>query len=347
MKKIIFFILSAILGIVLFIAVIAKVGISNIWDAFTYFSFAKWLVIVVLYAISFYVTMYRWQLVLQSQGFRVTMAKLFPSKIIGYTVDYLTPSPNVGGEAIRAYVLRKDANVRFSQGLASVVIDKMLDFSFGLPFLLFSIVYILIKFDLSIKIIAVLLFISLLFIFLMALFYYKTLQQKDFFGAILRFLQLHRLSFISKVMDKIAKFEQIIIDVFRKDRRMMYKGLFLSSIGGICTLTAMWLILVFMGLKASLLDVILITTLNIVTFLLPIPGSFGGTEAGQAVIFSMLGFPPEQGVVYTLIFRSIDLVKVTIGLLFLSHFGLKIGPMIFNQKASIGEAPGQPPAPVQ
>ena len=35
------------------------------------------------------------------------MKQIFPAKIVGFSVDYLTPSPNVGGEAIRAMVLKK------------------------------------------------------------------------------------------------------------------------------------------------------------------------------------------------------------------------------------------------
>ncbi len=331
MKKIIFFVVSAFVGIILFIGVVLKVGLPSIWRTIVDFSIAKWFVIFILYALSFFVTQYRWYLILRSQGHAVTLAQIFSAKIVGFSVDYITPSPNVGGEAIRAMVLKKDTRVPFSEGLASVIIDKMMDFSYALPFLLFSIFYVLIKFSLSWRLIAGLLFISLLFIFLIVFFYYRTLRSRDFFGSIIRFLQLHRLSFIAKVMDKIGEFELIVIRFFRHDHRTLYKGLGLSVLGGLITLTAMWMIMIFLGLPATLLDVILVSTLTVVTFLLPIPGSLGSTETGEALIFSMIGYSPESGVAFSLIFRSIDFLKVMIGLLFLSHFGIKIGQTLFSK----------------
>ncbi|MFA6553500.1 MAG: lysylphosphatidylglycerol synthase transmembrane domain-containing protein [Patescibacteria group bacterium] len=345
MKKIIFFIVSIAIGIALFVGVVLKVGLPSIWQTIVDFSFTKWFVILALYAASFFVTQYRWLLILRSQGHRVKMADIFPAKIVGFSVDYITPSPNVGGEAIRAMVLKKDAKIPFSEGLASVIIDKMMDFSYALPFLLFSIIYVLIKFSLSWKLIASLLFISLLFIFLIVFFYYRTLRSRDFFGSIIRFLQLHRLSFIAKVMDKIGAFELNVIRFFQHDHKTLYKGLGLSVLGGLLILTAMWMIMIFLGLPATLLDVILVSTLTVVTFLLPIPGSLGSTETGEALIFSMIGYSPEIGVAFSFIFRSVDFLKVVVGLLFLSHFGIKIGTTLFSKVPIQGNGDEQSPEP--
>ncbi|MFA5051632.1 MAG: lysylphosphatidylglycerol synthase transmembrane domain-containing protein [Patescibacteria group bacterium] len=341
MKKIIFFITSAVVGITLFVGVILKVGLPSIWQTIVDFSFAKWFVILFLYALAFFITQYRWYLILRSLGQPVKLSQILPAKIVGFSVDYITPSPNVGGEAIRAMVLKKDAGVPLSDGLASVIIDKLMDFSYALPFLLFSIFYVLIKFSLSWKLIAGLLFISLLFIFLIAFFYYRTLRARDFFGSIIRFFQLHKLSFVAKVMDKIGAFELIVIKFFRHDRRTLYRGLGLSVLGGIVTLSAMWSIMLFLGLPATFLDVILVSTLTVVTFLLPIPGSFGSTETGEALIFSLIGFSPESGVAFSLIFRSVDFLKVVIGLLFLSHFGIKIGQTLFSKAPPQANGNGQ------
>jgi len=330
MKKIIFFIISALIGLALFVGVIWKVGLNQILQTINYFSISKWFVILLLSIAQFYVTLYRWKIVLKSQGFNVPLIKLLASKLVGFSVDYMTPSPNVGGEAIRAYVLKKDTGIGFSHGLASVIIDKVMDFSYALPFVLFGIFFVLIKFSMSWQIIICLLFISSTFIFLICLFYYNTLRRKEFFGAIIRFLQLHRLSFMAKAMDKIAQFERIIIDFFHRDKKTFYKGLSLSLLGGIIGISWIWLILFFLGLHVNFLQVLLIATLTVITFLLPIPGSFGSTETGEVLIFSAIGFRPEYAIAYILIFRSIDLFKVGIGFLFLSHFGLRFSQTIIR-----------------
>ncbi|MFA6909456.1 MAG: lysylphosphatidylglycerol synthase transmembrane domain-containing protein [Patescibacteria group bacterium] len=332
MKKIIFFVIAGVVGIALLVGVLHTVGLSSIWNTISEFSFAKWFFILFLYALSFFVLQYRWKLILKSQGYDLTMAKTFPAKIVGFAVDYFTPSPNAGfGETFRAYVLKRDAGVPFKEGLASVVIDKVMDFSFALPFLIFSIFYALIKFTLSWKIVALLLLVSILFIFFILLFYYRTLRSQSFFGSIIRLFRLHRLSFIERVMEKIGQFELIIIRFFRDHRRTLMYSLLLSFIGNAITLMAMWMIMIFLGLDATFLHAILVSTLMVITFLLPIPGSLGSTETGGALIFNLLGFPAGSGVAFTLIFRSVDFLKVIVGFLFLSHFGMRVSESLFKR----------------
>ena len=227
MNKGIFFILSILVGISLFIGVFLHIGIADIWQTIIDFSFVKWFLIFVLYFISFFVTLYRWQLILRSQGFSVTMKQIFPAKIVGFSVDYLTPSPNVGGEAIRAMVLKKSTGISMSQGLASIVIDKMMDLSYALPFLLFSIVYVLIKFDLTWKLVSGLLIVSLTFVFLIVFFYFRTLKRQDFFGSIIRFFRLDRLKFMQKVILVIKEFELVVIDFFHKDKKKLFSRVLL------------------------------------------------------------------------------------------------------------------------
>lgn len=333
MKKIIFFLISAFIGLSLFVAVIWRVGLRHILHTINEFSISKWFIVFLFSVIQFCFTTYRWKIILKSQGYNVGITKLFISKLVGFSVDYTSPTPNVGGEAIRAYVLKKDTGTPFSQGLASVIIDKLLDFSYALPFTIFAIFYVLLKFNLSLKIIIGLLLVGGGFIFLMFLFYYRTLKKKVFFSSIIRFLQLHRLSFVAKAMDKIGQFEQIIIDFFHQDKKTFYHGLIISFVAGIFAFSGAWLILFFLGLKANILDVLIVGTLTTITFILPTPGSVGGTEVGEALIFRMIGFQPEYGIAYVLIFRSIDILKVIIGFLFLSHFGLNVGKTIIEGEA--------------
>ena len=331
MKKFIFYGLSLCLGLTLFIGVIWRVGFEKIWQVINDFSFGKWLLILILYSLALIITIYRWKLILTSQGYAIKMSKLIPAQIVGFTADYLTPSPNIGGEAIRAYVLKKDTGVGMTPGLASIVIDKIMDFSYALPFIIFGIYYIILHFPFSLKVFVGLVLVSLIFILLLGLFYYRILRERAFFGSILRFFHLNKISFVAKMMDGIGKFELEIIHFFHRDRKTFFNGLLLSFISGIATMTAFWLIITFLGLGAGVMDVLIISTMIVITFLLPIPGSFGGTETGQALIFSFLGYPAESGVVFTLIFRSMDLLKVGLGLLYLSHFGLKIGQTLLGK----------------
>lgn len=341
MKKTIFYVGSLVVGLALFIGVILHVGFDNVWRTLNYFSISKWFVILLLNAVQFSLMLYRWKIILWSQGHHVRFGQLIGSKLVGFTADYLAPASNVGGEAIRAYVLKRDTGVPFSRGLASIIIDKIIDFSYALPFVLFGIFYMLVHFSLSGRLIAVLLVISLAFIFLLGFFYYQVVyKKKAFFSSIIRFVQLHRLSFIAKAMNKIGEFEEIIIKFFQHDRKTFYRCLWISFLGGCLGIAGFWLIIYFLGIQASVLDALLIGILSILTFLVPIPGSFGSTETGLVLVFVMLGFQADQGVAFTLIFRSVDFIKIGFGLLYFSHFGLKIGQAFIGGQGIKGNGDG-------
>ena len=85
-------------------------------------------VVVGLAFVQLFVITYRWKLIIESQGDKVSYKKLLAPKFVGFTVSFLTPGMYVGGEPVRAYLLKKNTGIRFSKGLSSIIIDKILDF---------------------------------------------------------------------------------------------------------------------------------------------------------------------------------------------------------------------------
>ncbi len=324
MKKTIFFILSSLLGISLFFAVVYKVGWPSIIKAVSTFSLWELAIVVVLAFAQQFVTTWRWHLILKSQGYHLSYFRLLLAKLVGFAVDYTTPTPNIGGEALRAYVLKKDSDVNFSTGLASVIIDKVMDFSYALPFVLAGVIYALLHFDLTGKLILFLLLVAIIFVFLILLFYIRILNGKHFFSLIMRFIQLHRINAIGRLIEKMRSFEDIIIHFFRDHRRVLYSGLLFSFLGGAIAILQYYIILQFFDLQVSLLTVLIVITLTIITYLLPIPGSLGSQEAGLALIFSFLGFGAQVGIAFSFVIRVPEVLKVGIGYAYLSHFGIRM-----------------------
>lgn len=333
MKKTLFFIFSFLVGAALFVGVVYKVGWDSIVHAIGTFTIFELAIIILLAFVQQLVTVLRWHMILKSQGHDLSFIKLFLAKLVGFAMDYTTPTPNVGGEAIRAYVVKKDSGVNFSTGLASVIIDKVMDFSYALPFVIAGVVYALIRFNLTAKFVFFLLIVAVAFIFLILLFYYRTLNQKHFFSPILRFFQLHRIGVMERLLGKMKAFEDIIISFFRDHRRVFYIGLMFSLVSGSVALLQYYLIMRFFNLDATLLQVIIVGTLTILTYLLPIPGSLGSQETGLALIFSFLGYGPQVGIAYSFVIRVPEVLKVGVGYAYLSHFGIRMTKKMIEKSA--------------
>ena len=328
MKRIALFFISIFVGIILFIGVIWKVGVKEVYATIAKFTLVELIVILFFALAQFLVQIWRWQLILKTRGHKISFKKLFIAKLVGFSVSYVTPTVFLGGEPVRAYVLNKETNTKFSEGLASIVIDKILDFSYTIPFIIFGVVYVLIKFTLPLKIIFGLIFALLIVTTFMFLFYVRTYTKKRSFIALVNLLQLHRIKFIERIKGKIIKFEDIIIHFFREHKKIFWYGMVLSLLGGAFAVTQFWLILIFLGVKINLLQMIVIAAIINLIFLLPIPAALGSQETTQALLFSLFAFGAHFGVVFTLISRFVDLLKVGFGIGFLSHFGIKLSQSI-------------------
>ena len=78
---------------------------------------------VLLLALGWHITnSIAWSFAFPADAFRPRLRSLFMSKLAGEAVNQLTPLANLGGEPLKAYLLRRQSPT--SRGLASVVINK-------------------------------------------------------------------------------------------------------------------------------------------------------------------------------------------------------------------------------
>lgn len=323
MKKTILFILSLVIGLALFIGVVAYIGVDEIVGAFKSFT---WSIIAVVVGLSFLqisITIYRWKLILEAQGDYIPFRKLIAPKMIGYTISFLTPGLYVGGEPVRAYVLKKDTGVRYSRGFASIIVDKILDFTYPLPFLMAAFIYAIFAYDMPWGVVSAFVLVLFAFIIVLILFYIQTYRGKGFFSSLLRFFQLHRIKKIRRIIEKMLYFEKLIITFFNHRQALFAKGLLLSLLGGTVIFAQFFIVLYALGITVSILEILVMMVFMILSFLVPIPASLGSFETGQVIVFSALKYSASIGVAFTLILRVAEVFKVGLGLIFLSNLGLK------------------------
>jgi len=122
-KKLIFF-GSLLLG--LLIMLVIYFSIDNILVPFKAAPWSLLLAYVFVVLLIHSLQTIRWQVILKTTGHKLGFGKLFVYRIMGYSLNYITPSAHIGGEPLKAAML-KENNVPYTDGVSSLFINKVLE----------------------------------------------------------------------------------------------------------------------------------------------------------------------------------------------------------------------------
>ena len=89
-------------------------------------------------------------------------------------------------------------------------------------------------------------------------------------------------------------------------------------------LCGVWLIITFLKVHVNVLQVLGFMAVTSVMYFLPVPGSLGIHETAQAIFFNLFGLGGYNGIAFTLILRTLQLIGVAAGLFFLLIFQIKV-----------------------
>ena len=155
-----------------------------------------------------------WRALLVSSGERVPFGEILGARIAGYAVSYLTPAGNIGGETVRIFCLD---SVDRNKALATVVVDKTIEFLAGLSTIALAVVFLITEFALprrqKIELFAAIAALMLVLIFLI-------LKQKQglFTWALdtLKKIKI-RIPFFENRRDKILETDAHISDFYSRN----------------------------------------------------------------------------------------------------------------------------------
>ncbi len=331
MKKKSFFI-SIIVGLAIFVLVFWKIGLTKIITILSLISPLQFLLALCVMLLAIFVSVLKWQIILKAQGYNINFIKLFFIKLVGYSVGYIIPSANLGGEPVRVIILKKESDIPLTKNIASVIVDKSLELTVGFLFLLLAVFLLLISYTLSRNTIAILLFAVGFFLIMLYLFYTKTLSNKGFFSSIIKFFRIDRIIYIQNIKKDIEKTEEQVSRFFKKQKKAFLITTIISLVMQIIFIINFKIILSFLGYDITIIQAILIFSLSSFAYIIPIPGAIGTYELAMAVIFTLLGMGAETGVAFSLIIRCLNIVIVSIGMIFLSHFGIKLTKAVIHNK---------------
>ena len=249
----------------------------------------------------------------ETQNF--TNWELWRIRQVGESYNMITPFGTLGGEPVKAQLLKEHQGLSIKQGLASQVISKT---TFLTGLILFFIPGITMILN-SPKVSSEFKSISLtgMGIFSTCIFLFFVFQVTGILGKICLWFS-HRTDnekYI-EVLDKLGHLNNLFSSFYRLYPGRVTKAVALAFLGWVLGLGEMYVTLYFLGFPVSFTELWILEALaqlvKIGSFLIPL--SLGAQEGGLILIFSAFGYPANLGLTVSLVRRVRELVWVGLGL---------------------------------
>jgi uncharacterized protein (TIRG00374 family) len=330
--KNIIFAFFLIIGLTVMYLVIDGYGLKNIFSFYSNFNI--WLLLAYFITVmSIYIILtWRWSVILESRGHKILFHKLFMYRLIGSSINFFTPGPRVGGAPTQAALLDKH-NVKFTEGISTVMIDKIIDVTTcGILFII-GLALVALRYALPHRAGVLLAMGAVVFLSIVVLFYYQMLNDNHFFLKIFRFLRIHKIrnKTIQKIELKIEEIELIMIKFYKHDKKTFVKSIWITLLSWVAMFIEYKIATTLLGLNLGMIELFFIITFIGLAVLFPIPMAVGVLEAGQVSAFNMINLAGGAGVALAFLVRIKDLLWGIIGLILLAILGFNVRKVIGNK----------------
>jgi uncharacterized protein (TIRG00374 family) len=291
-----------------------EIGPRAVWDSFRTLGWRLVLVVWFPFILAVLLDTWGWGALLRDR--RVPFAVLLRARLAGEAVNMVTPTASVGGEPLKAYMIRP--HVPLPEGLGSVVADKTTVVA-GQILLLPVGLYLATAF-IPLRHPLMLAMTVLLTVQVLAVGGFVVAQTLGVFGGSGRVLgRLGRGPAAHRQRD-LNQVDQWLRRLYRERRGALAASTLLHTAAWATGALEIYLVVHFLGADVSLvLSLILETFGGAVRFAsFMIPASLGALEGGYVAIFKGLGLSGALGLSYMLVRRIRELVWAGLGLLWLA-----------------------------
>lgn len=263
-----------------------------------------------------------WRRCFLPEARRVPALDFFLCRKAKVAVNTLTPTATLGGEAVKALLVRPWVSPR--EAFAAVLIDK-LTFALGQAAFLAAGLFPLFH--------GVLLrpgeratAIAILTLWLAGLLAFVALQRGGLFGLGARTLRAAvGARFSEQLSERVVAVDQRISGFLRERVADVVASVFLHSAAQALRIVQCWLALRGLGFDPGLVDCLTMAAgfVFIEATLFLVPAKLGVFEGGNLLVFAMLGFDASTGLAVAFVLRISDLVSLLQGLAAFVRYGFR------------------------
>jgi uncharacterized protein (TIRG00374 family) len=287
------------------------VGPQQVWEVVRTLSWRLALVLAIPYGLTTTLDTLAWRLAFP--GRRPPFAAAWGARIAGEAVNLLTPTASVGGEPVKAYLLRRWVPLR--DGLSAVVVDKTMIVTGQGGFLILGLVVALSVTPVPGPLLTAM--SVLLALEALAVAGFVLVQVRGVAGGAGRLLARLGLSPGRAGQAALDGLDRRLAGLYARRRRRLAAAAVVHLLAWTLGSLEVYLVLRFAGVAISPLTAVLLesfgTAVKFATFM--IPGSLGALEGGNVAIFAGLGLGGAAGLSYTLIRRLREALWAGLGML--------------------------------
>ena len=241
---------------------------------------------------------------------RVPFRRLLAMRIAGEAFNLTTPTASLGGEAIKAWLLRR--HVSLDEAVLSVVVAKTtITLAQGLFLLLGVVVAWMAGLPNSSLLHGMM---WLLTLEVLALVGFVVAQMRGLFGPVQRWLARIGLR-LARHTETGARVDRDLVRFYREEPRRLMLSIAFHFVAWLLGVVEAFLALRFLGVPVSLTTATIIeafgTAVRFATFL--VPASVGAPEGGYVVTFVALGLPASTAVAFGLARRVREILWIAVG----------------------------------
>ncbi len=231
----------------------------------------------------------------------------------GLFVNTITPGAGVGGEPLRAYLLKKKYGKTTGKFFAGIMADKLIYFLSHSIFLGVSLILAILFFNIPPALKLIFLGIFIITVAGLGIALYLSLRKekkrnskrKNYFS---RYV-FKKFEKIFRLKNYLKKGIRSILGIFReniKDRKKLSKGIVYSFLLLMFKFISSYFLFLSLGFSVGIITVIVVFSISgLFGDISPIPGGIGIMEGVIFLLFSSQGIPPEISLSIALLNRTI------------------------------------------
>jgi hypothetical protein len=289
--------------------------LTEIWSALRQLKFWQIGFLLVINAFVILLMTARWWIIVRAENSSIPFWPLVGYRLSVFGLSYFTPGPQVGGEPLQVIALQRNHGLTLARAASAVIMDKLLEFLVNFILLgvgAWAVVRVGLlsengsRLTLSLIGLAVLLAWPLVHILLLY-------HGRHPIAAILRGQPFVPQK--NKFLRSVIVSERMAAAFCRRHLRAMSLAILASGLALAGIVMEYVLMIRFLGMDLSGIQIFAALTAMQLAFLMPLPGGLGALEASQVFALGAFGVDASTAIGLTLIIRARDILVGGIGLL--------------------------------